>query len=304
VNRFKLIQILRSIKQIFINNNKSIITVNDCLLFVRVAQMLSQHTRITNKAGIVFSMDRAMQLHALLGSYRENVINRAKLTVIYRVTSETHDEAYKAVFSEFSELIETVVRQESRESFRELVIGALRKSKVKNVFFLVDDNMFIEPVDLDALANHATTFSIPTLRLGVNLNRSYALQKNQDTPLIVTYQNQSNQKKAPTDLLAWRWNEGQFDWGYPLSVDGHIFQRDEILALAESINFDSPNTFEGNLQQFITAFQWRLGICYRKSRLINIPFNRVQTEYNNIHGEVHQDYMLEKWNDGYRMYRR
>jgi len=249
MNRSKLIQILRAIKKIFINNNKSIIA-NDCRLFVHVVKTLSQQTRITNKAGIVFSMDRAMQLHALLGSYQENVINGAKLTVIYRVTSENHDEAYKAVFSEFSDLIESVVRQESRESFRELVIDALRKIKVKNVFFLVDDNMFIEPVDLDALANHATTFSIPTLRLGMNLNRSYTLQKNQAVPLTITYQKQSNQKKSPTDLLAWCWNQGQFDWRYPLSVDGHIFQRDEILALSESIKFNSPNTFEANLQRF------------------------------------------------------
>jgi hypothetical protein len=181
------------------------------------------------------------------------------------------------------------------------VIDTLGQVQTKNVFFLVDDNMFIEPVDLGEFSAHATTFSVPTLRLGENLDRSYTVQRPQLKPQFVEYRTQSENLTSPSKMLSWCWGGGELDWGYPLSVDGHIFQRHEVLAMAESIEFDSPNTLEGNLQRFNKAYQWRAGICFRKSKLINIPYNKVQTDFENIHGEVHQDEMLQLWSDGFRI---
>lgn len=273
----------------------------ECSLIARASLLLAQRNINSKTVGIIFSMDRAMQLHALLGSYRDHVVKGPRLTVIYRVTSDDHEKAYDAVFHEFADLIELAVRQATRESFRELLIGALNSTDAKNVFFLVDDNMFIEPVDIQIFASHATTYCVPTLRLGENLNRSYTVQKSQMKPPLLKLDAAEAQHAASSDLMLWCWNGGVLDWGYPLSVDGHILQREEILAMAGAIEFNSPNTFEGNLQLFNTAYQWRTGVCYKKSRLINIPYNKVQTDIENLHGEVHQDYMLEKWNEGFRI---
>lgn len=251
---------------------------------------------------IVFSMDRAMQLHALLGSYRDQVVNAPRLSVIYRVSSADHEKAYSTTFQEFSDLIEVAVRQDTRESFRGLVIDALKSTNAKNIVFLVDDDLFVEPVDMRAFASYATSYCVPTLRLGENLGRSYTEQRSQARPDLIEYQRATMAHGAsPKDLLMWCWNGGELDWGYPLSVDGHILQRDEVIAMAEAIEFNSPNTFEGNLQLFNPVCQCRTGVCYRKSRLVNIPYNRVQTDFENIHDDIHQDYMLEKWNEGYRI---
>jgi len=38
-----------------------------------------------------------------------------------------------------------------------------------------------------------------------------------------------------------------------------------------------------------------------KSRIVNIPCNRVQVEVDNRHGSEHQDALLEKWNQGFQM---
>ena len=249
-------------------------------------------------AGIVFSMDRALQLHGLLGSYIDLVANHPKLKIIYRASSEAHDAAYQEVFRYYSELVEPR-RQETRQAFKALVIDALSQSVAEHIFFLVDDNMFVEPVDLSLFAGQASTWCVPSLRMGQNLSRSYTLEQRQPLPLFSAIETTSDES-----MLAWLWKCGELDWNYPLSVDGHVFKRMEILALAKTLDFDSPNRFEEQLQKFRNAFSWRLGLCYAKSRLINIPYNRVQTDIENLHGTVHQDDMLRMWNGGYRIDRK
>jgi hypothetical protein len=62
--------------------------------------------------------------------------------------------------------------------------------------------------------------------------------------------------------------------------------------------FDSPNTFEGNLQIFRDLFINRHGVCYKKSKLINLPLNKVQNDCKNRHGNLDEDYLLDQWKDG------
>ena len=210
-------------------------------------------------------MDRALQLHALLGSYQDIVTGHVKLTIIYRASSAAHEAAYLEVFREYANLVE-VFRQESRQDFKAQLIDALAKSAAGHIFFLVDDNLFVEPVDMASFADQASMYCVPSLRMGKNLSRSYTQQRCQAVPYLSSFGT-----TADESLLAWLWKSGELDWNYPLSVDGHIFQRAEILALTKILDFDSPNRFEEQLQKFHAAFSWRLGVCYAKSRIINIP---------------------------------
>lgn len=248
--------------------------------------------------GIVFSMDRALQLHALIQSYLDLVTGCSELIVIYRASTEAHHMAYQDVFRECAGLI-TVKRQECRQFFRPLLLDVLSESSSECVFFLVDDNMFVEPVNLMSFAGLTSSYCVPSLRMGKNLTRNYTLQNSQDLPFLVPLK-----AAAEESLQAWLWKYGELDWNYPLSVDGHFFQRSEILALAKTLTFDSPNRFEEQLQNFHEAFSWRIGVCYSKSKLINIPYNRVQTDIENLHGSFHQEDMLKMWQEGYRIDRK
>ena len=51
----------------------------------------------------------------------------------------------------------------------------------------------------------------------------------------------------------------------------------------------------------MTIFKNRLGVCYRASKIVNLPVNRVQNDSDNLHGVVHQDELLEKWQQGYQL---
>ena len=245
--------------------------------------------------GVLFSRDRAFQLDALLGSVAEKVKGLDKLTVIYYPSTEQHGSAYEQVFRRYADTV-IPVRQGPGVDLKSLVIETLEKMPNEQVFFLVDDNFFIEDVDIQGFARLASPYSIPSLRMGENINYSYTLDCDQQKPNLTEFS-----VNFTAALRAWQWGCGVFDWGYPLSLDGHFFQRYEILAMTEAVDFDAPNHYEDQLQKFIELYQPRLGICFVKSVLLNLPFNRVQNDIPNRHGIVHQDDLLNLWNEGYEL---
>lgn len=244
---------------------------------------------------IVFSKDRPLQLHALLGSYIDNVMNRAPVSVIYSAASGPSRNGYEDVIASFGTYAVTGIHQNSSSTFREQLIEKLETVHSEKIIFLVDDILFIEKLDLNDFIKFDTRVSVPTLRMGANLTRAYTVDREQALPSFIPG------AINDTDKICWKWMDGRYDWGYPLSVDGHLFSTKEILLLAKSFTFNSPNTFEAGLQRYIDLFKHRLGICYKKSRIINIPINKVQDDFENIHGSVHQDFLLEQWDKGMQM---
>ncbi len=71
--------------------------------------------------------------------------------------------------------------------------------------------------------------------------------------------------------------------------------------MASLISFQAPNSFEDQLQIFKPFFSNRCGIGYKKSKIVNIPCNRVQTETKTISGGADPDELLKQWQDGYQM---
>ncbi len=261
-------------------------------------QMLQLHAQAAGEecgrslAGVVFSKDRALQLHALLSSYYEQVSDPAPLTVLYAASTAGHQAAYGQVFEAFGARPLEAVFEDGTLPFREQLVGILDKTKTARIFFLVDDMLFIRPVELSRLMDFDPRNSIASLRLGTNLKMAYTTQSPQPPPVL---------REVSVDLLEFDWRQGRLDWAYPLSLDGHIFWAPEIRLLAQNLDHRSPNTFEAALQQYLPYFQWRSGLCYRKSRTLNLPVNRVQQDNQNLHGNIHQDYLLEQWQKGRQM---
>jgi len=240
---------------------------------------------------IVFSKDRSIQLHALLSSYFELVTNPAPVTVLYHTSSTEHYQAYRDLADIFVDFQVHFQRQHPGK-FKEDLLGILSRQKSDKIFFLVDDMLFVEKIDLDNFTCFDTDIFVPSLRLGQNLNFCYTLQQKQPLP------NWLNNPQCPPKMMSWSWQDGKFDWAYPLSVDGHLFGRWEILAMTELLDFTAPNTYEIALQQFSDIFETRIGIAYKKSAVVNIPWNKVQKEHDNLSGSIHQDHLLAQWRAG------
>lgn len=244
---------------------------------------------------IMFSKDRVLQLHALLSSYFEKINFPPKVYILYQTSSAAHQNAYEDLKSLFSDRDAEFIKQSSDQSFREDVIRLLKSLRSEKVFFLVDDIIFTEDTDIADFAKISTDEFIPTLRMGMNLMECFPLQKQQPQPQFIQHQ------LTEPDKIAWQWDQGIYDWGYPLSLDGHLFSAREITIITEFIDFRAPNSYESNLQRFNWLFQHRLGIGYRKSKTVNVACNRVQTENDNICGNIHQDYLLDQWTKGFQM---
>ncbi|MDA8137054.1 MAG: glycosyltransferase family 2 protein [Desulfobacteraceae bacterium] len=241
---------------------------------------------------IIFSKDRAIQLHALLSTFREKVVPAVPAHVLYHASSEAHDKSYDELTKIFSDQDIHFIRQTANLSFKNHLLNILLTQKCDLVFFLVDDILFTESVDLNEFLQYDPDQFVPSLRMGTNLSKCYMVQKFQPLPPFL-----ETEVKGP-DKIAWRWNSGTLDWTYPLSVDGHFFDRREIATMASLICFKAPNSFEDNLQIFRSRFLNRIGIGYKKSRIVNIPCNRVQEEISNRSGDTPPDQLLQKWCNG------
>ncbi|MFC1488229.1 hypothetical protein ACFL6B_00110 [Thermodesulfobacteriota bacterium] len=260
-------------------------------------------SRILNKGkkgeypaeGIVFSKDRTLQLHVLLSSYFEKVTPAVPVHVLYQTSNVSHANAYRELAEIFSGQNLSFTKQNSNSSFQDDLIKLLESIQSEKVFFLVDDIIFVEDLDLNDFTKFNTDKFVPSLRMGLNLNRCFTIQQEQPLPEWVPGVIKDE------DKLCWEWKSGIHDWGYPLSVDGHLFSTFEMATISQLISFNAPNTLEDGLQKFSRLFLPRFGVCYKKTKVVNIPCNKVQSEHANIHGSIDQDFLLEQWQKGLQM---
>ncbi len=232
---------------------------------------------------IVFSKDRPIQLYALIESYFYNSKVTNPITVIYKCSHEGFTKAYHEIENEFSD-----IRFIEEDNFRDVLIRTVEQLDASRLLFLVDDIIFTREFNTLSFNKYDLKKMVPSLRLGENIVYSYTHQKNILQPKL----------KTNGLHVEWNWIKLNSYWSYPLSVDGHIFDRNEMLFMLKRINFKAPNSLEDALQIFSKALYKRKGVSYKNSVLVNIPWNLVQTEIVNLHENVSTEELLRHWNDG------
>lgn len=241
---------------------------------------------------IIFSKDRAIQLHALLSSFFELVEGHIEIFILYTASDKNHSASYEQVFSIFKG---KSIQFKEEKNFRTDLLELLNNISTNKLFFLVDDIVFTEPFIISDFINYNTDMFVPTLRLGGNLSYSYTTQEHQPLPVFL-----DDVVKVPNKLI-WIWENGLFDWGYPLSVDGNLFDTNEIRILIKHSDFKAPNSLEESLQVFNSIYKTRYGLAFKKSVIVNIPCNKVQVENDNIAGSISTGTLLKKWQEGYQI---
>lgn len=242
--------------------------------------------------GIVFSFNRPVQLHALLASYFHYAKQAPRLIVQYRATPGTlADDIYNEVKELFKNHPVTFVAE---STCRGTLLEILAQLPEQKLFFLVDDDVFIRPVNMDAFTAINPLEYIPSLRMGAHLRYSYTMKMEQPPPAL---QNAPNHP----GMLTWNWGDAGNEWAYPFSVEGHLFDTAEIVMMTRATPFKAPNTYEGLLMTFAPLAKNRPGLCYPQSKLLNIPCNKVQLENDNHAGETHgvsPEEFLARWQSG------
>jgi len=237
---------------------------------------------------IIFSKNRPLQLYALLESLYSltDAKDTASVTVIHK-----YDDPYEKSLSELKEKFNHVNFIQQAD-FKKDTLAAIFASTNQHCAFLVDDIVFKTGVSFKDIVNLISandgvlTFS---MRLGLHLNFCYPSNSDQPVP----------NGNVINEIFVWEWTNGKGDWGYPISLDGHVLRKHDVLKWTSRINFNNPNQYEDYMQA--TAKMEKIPthcVCHTSSIIVNLPLNRVQSEYQNRCGDISPEELLEIWQQG------
>lgn len=219
---------------------------------------------------IIFSRNRAMQLDALLTSMEKYAPGIFKPVIICRADTPLFAEGYCRLLHTHRK-----VRLTFQGTFHTDTFIAVSES-LSLVGFFVDDDVFFRPVTEEAL-QIPEGYLCFSPRLGKNITYCYAMAKEQ--------------------------KPGELDFDYPMSTDGHIFRRDELLHRIQYAGyFDNPNELEQSLHEQSRILSSPQLIAYAEhSSLVGIPHNRVQTAFKNRDGGGNYLELNERFLQGERI---
>ena len=231
---------------------------------------------------IVFSKNRACQLDCLLSSmeYFFVGLKDCNKSIIWKATTNVFLDGYKNCIQNHPSW-----NYKKESNFKGQVVSSISPNRKTTVFF-VDDLIFLAPFcrsdkEYKAFVLNSKQVCL-SLRLHPKLNYCYALSCNMKAPAFIGSE------------LIWNWNLGDCDFGYPMSLDGHIFKTIDIGKYLHTMEYNNPNQLEGELCKEKVVNKYLVG-CYREPRVINIPMNRVTNECNNRA----EGGSAEKMNDDY-----
>lgn len=238
--------------------------------------------------GIVFSKDRPLQLHLLLRSYLDQVDNPVKLHILYAASNAEFAKAYDEVAACFKKANFTFIKE---SKFKATLLQLLDSLKAPKLFFLTDDDVFVNRIDMDRHASIDPREGLLNVVMSPSLTHCYTTQRSMEVP-------EFNKVKGHPELLEFAWGSSTDMWDYPMMVDGTLFDTAEIRLMAKLTEYKAPNSFEGALMEFAHGYRQRKGYCYSKCIVINLPLNKVQTENANHAGSSGVEALLQTWQEG------
>lgn len=217
---------------------------------------------------IVFSRDRACQLDALLDSLRVYAPSTfAPVRVLYTSSDADFENGYARCAELHPEVI--FVRE---ANFREDTLLLIPTDG--SFCFLVDDDIAYRPIpadDVEAAMRDELVVAC-SLRLGINSTYCYPLDQLQPMPPV----------EEREGHIVWRWLEAPLDYGYPLSLDGHVLRAVDVRRILDGRDFANPNQLEDVLARHASALAHRpLLASLPLSALVGIPANRVNVTHPN-----------------------
>ena len=227
--------------------------------------------------GLVVTKDRPMQLHMTLTSYFDMVKNPVPLTIIYCATSTRYQKAYDEIAAEFKDRNVTLVPEEG--GFKAAIVRALEGMSAPRMFYMMDDDVYVHPVDYQALADLNPLEYVISPSISPSITHVYTMQCKQTPPVF-------RDVPGHDDMRAFTWGEQGTIWDYPLCVVGTLFDTNEMLLMTRVADFKAPNSLEGKLMDFATDFRKRTGVCWAKAPVVNMPLNKVQVENDNLGGVI------------------
>jgi hypothetical protein len=216
---------------------------------------------------LIWSKDRACQLHLLLESLQKHLPGLFNTTVLYTTSSDKFEKGYQRVQSEFRS-----VKWITERDFHVDTLSIIENSKCDNLCFSTDDTIIYRKPPISPLT-FLSAGEVFSFRLGLNT-------------ILQNPHNGMTQPPLSSCLLKngiLSWSAYHYDsimnYGYPFSLDMHMFNRDFILALIQNMPFKNTSELEGNL--FYCRRNCPNMYSFEHSVAFNVPLNKLsKTLYN------------------------
>ena len=244
----------------------------------------SQHADL-----VIFSYNRPLQLYALLESIEKHISGLHEIHVIYRA-DDPYISAYKEVFLAYSTVI-SHHQSVQPNNFRDLTFQASFASPTPYILFAVDDIVVKEDINCTQCIQYLERENAYGffLRLGTHLSECYPLRCKQPLPHL---------QEVEPNVFKWMFSQATLDWAYPHTVDMTLYRKKDIESQLRSISFHNPNRLEGAWHSFTRSKLSCSGLCFKNAKIVNLPLNRVQNDFNNrAMNEISPSDLLKIFND-------
>lgn len=197
-----------------------------------------------------------MQLEALLHSFSEK-FNEFDIEVIYKYSDPYYRNAYDMLKHDYD--IKWTVQDNAKEQF-------INSSKQYQYVCICTDDTWIHRQPDSTMLDKMDDVSVFSLRLGLNtIVQNHFSGQNQ--PILKNYVDEGN-------TISWNFASinPYYNYGYPFSMDMHIYHSAELVPLLEQIEFSRPPELEGNLLRYRSHISQRMR-SFKTSCAVNIPLN-------------------------------
>jgi hypothetical protein len=228
---------------------------------------------------IIFSKNRACQLHLLLESIQRNAPLFFDEIVILYTATDLYEGGYTILRAHFPESTVSGISYVQEKHFKDDLLALLDEERFPFTTLLVDDAIFYRPVTtkketaLRAITDDVVCFS---LRLGINCTYSH--------PVDISYS--LGEHEVVGDFLKFDYRKQmKGDFSFPLSTDGHIYRTTLLKSLLERIEFADPNWLEFRLQNLTSGSEIpRMIASFKESRVVSVPVNAVNIHLEHKYG--------------------
>lgn len=225
---------------------------------------------------IVFSKNRAAQLDFFLRSAKARATMFEPISVLFTASNASFMEGYHRCQKRHPEVV--FCRE---HHFQTAVETLLEEGSTPYVSFFCDDDVFFRPLFWQSWPNRILDrfkqVLCVSLRLGENTLQCYPMNLNQKLPVTIP--------PIQPGVMAWEWKGAIGDWGYPGSLDGHVFRRHTLREILREREYTNPNRMEDQLNDACKQREEPYMASYTRSLLVNIPANRVNSTHPNRFGE-------------------
>jgi hypothetical protein len=243
---------------------------------------------------VIFSKDRALQLYALLESMQMYTSFNYRIIILFKASNVENKKSYHELISESKIFSLNIKWVEEIGDFKNNLLSILNQVNTNRIFFLTDDDIFINKFNFASCKKFACDKFIFSLRHSKNITKSYNEKKLINSPKFL-------KSLVNNKFLEFKWFEGSGEWSDPWSVNGHIYCLNEIKILSEILTYSGPNSYEASLKLLNFLMENKIGVCCAQSKIVNIPINITQSEWKNRSGNLSVTNYLLAWKKGKKL---